>query len=218
MSTPYARLQQARLNAGFKEAKEAANAHGWNYQTYKSHESGGRRFRLETALEYARAFDVTAGWLLTGEGDIPAADSDAARVTTKRVPLMELTSIDSLVAISKGNKPKSDKVITIDASSDISPRAFAIEIGGNSMVAGDAISFSPGDTVVIDPDRSLEPGCFVLAVVGGEAMLRAFKRIQRGSDAAFELVPLNSFYETIRTSTDDGSVIVGRAIRHIRKL
>jgi len=131
---------------------------------------------------------------------------------------MDTIDVDSLVAVARGKKPKSDRDITIDSSPDISPRAFAIEIGGTAMLSKEADSFAAGDVVVIDPDAKPEPGCFVLAVVGNEAMFRKYRPLQHSQLTAFELVPLNSFFPTVKGSTDDGAVIVGRAVRHIRKL
>lgn len=218
LKTPHERLVRARIDAGFKEAKEAAAAHGWKYQTYKSHESGGRRYKVETAEDYARAFGVSAGWLLTGEQDFSIERSDIIRVPTRRVPLMDLAPTAALLDLANGKKPISDKYISVDSSPDIGPRAAAFVISGTAMVARTGPSFEAGDVVVIDPDAKLDVGCFVLAVVDNESVFRKFRPTRHGSIDHFELVPLNSDFPTITTSTDDGTRIVGRAIRHTRKL
>lgn len=64
------RLRQARIEAGFKSAAEAAKRFGWTPSTYSSHENGQTPdIKPDKAREYARAFKVSFAWLLTGEGD-----------------------------------------------------------------------------------------------------------------------------------------------------
>lgn len=63
------RLKKARVSAGFYKASDAINKFGWKASTYRAHESRQNQFDATTALSYARAYGVNAGWLLTGEGD-----------------------------------------------------------------------------------------------------------------------------------------------------
>lgn len=66
ISSPASRLRESRISAGFKSATAAAEHFGWKTPTYISHENGARGFRPVDAEKYARAFDVDAGWLVTG--------------------------------------------------------------------------------------------------------------------------------------------------------
>lgn len=59
------RLKEARIRAGYRFAREAAEALGVKYPTYASHENGSRDQSKEIGL-YARRFKVTTDWLLTG--------------------------------------------------------------------------------------------------------------------------------------------------------
>lgn len=79
MSTPAERLIEARQNAGLRSAREAAERFDWNYPTYAAHENGGRGLRPEAARKYARAFNVSAAYLLYGGK--PVADSSAEAVS-----------------------------------------------------------------------------------------------------------------------------------------
>jgi hypothetical protein len=65
---PSDRLKQAREQAGFKHATDAARAFGWNEITYRAHETGGRGLRKDAAERYARAFRRPVEWLLWGKG------------------------------------------------------------------------------------------------------------------------------------------------------
>ena len=71
------RLQRARERAGFPSAKAAATRHGWVYDTYAQHENGARGL-TRAAKKYARAFKVSEGWLLTGDGELASIDDSAA--------------------------------------------------------------------------------------------------------------------------------------------
>jgi phage repressor protein C with HTH and peptisase S24 domain len=62
------RLKEARKRAGFADATTAAKHFRWVVPTYLGHENGSRRFGLERARVYARAFNANPAWLLTGEG------------------------------------------------------------------------------------------------------------------------------------------------------
>ncbi|WP_366654473.1 XRE family transcriptional regulator [Fodinicurvata sp. EGI_FJ10296] len=75
-STPYDRLQLARRKAGFRSANDAALAHGWTISTYRSHENGQRGMKLDAAERYARAYRVSAAWLLTGEGAVTSNSNE----------------------------------------------------------------------------------------------------------------------------------------------
>lgn len=61
------RLENARIARGFRTAKDASRFFHWPYETYIQHEQGIRGISRASA-KYAKAFRVSEGWLLTGEG------------------------------------------------------------------------------------------------------------------------------------------------------
>lgn len=67
MSTSGERLRQAREEAGFKTAAEAARRLKVAYPTYAGHENGNRGFGGNIDL-YAHTFKVRGEWLRTGAG------------------------------------------------------------------------------------------------------------------------------------------------------
>lgn len=72
MSDTANRLRQAREAAGYATAGDAAAAFGWKYPTYVGHENGSRGLRPDLIRRYAKAFRVSAHWLLDGFGDMRA--------------------------------------------------------------------------------------------------------------------------------------------------
>lgn len=68
------RLRQARLDRGFETAAAAADAFGWNRNTYASNENGNAPFSYRRAKEYAAAFGVSPDWLYDAAGTTRPAD------------------------------------------------------------------------------------------------------------------------------------------------
>jgi phage repressor protein C with HTH and peptisase S24 domain len=68
METMGDRLRLVRRKAGFDSARKAALKYGWGVSTYSAHENGQNDYDEEAARAYGKAFKVTAGWLLTGDG------------------------------------------------------------------------------------------------------------------------------------------------------
>ncbi|RBW58431.1 hypothetical protein DS909_06695 [Phaeobacter gallaeciensis] len=50
------RLKQARIDAGFRSAREAANRFNWTGSTYAAHENGTRGIKTPEIQRYAQAF------------------------------------------------------------------------------------------------------------------------------------------------------------------
>lgn len=78
------RLEQARIDRGFRTAKDAARYYGWVYETYIQHEQGIRGIS-RAAGKYAKAFRVSEGWLLTGEGAGPPATKVSGEEAVKEL-------------------------------------------------------------------------------------------------------------------------------------
>ncbi len=61
------RLKQARIAARYPSARAAATKKGWGVSTYSAHENGQNEFKADDARKYGKAFNVSPGWLLTGD-------------------------------------------------------------------------------------------------------------------------------------------------------
>jgi phage repressor protein C with HTH and peptisase S24 domain len=66
------RLRDARIAAGHDSAAAAAEAFGWNRNTYASNENGNAAFSYRKAKEYAAAFKVRPEWLYDATGPMRA--------------------------------------------------------------------------------------------------------------------------------------------------
>ncbi len=79
MDEPYQRLRLARTQSGYDTAAAAAEAFGWNRNTYASNENGNAPFSYRRAKEYAAAFGVRPEWLYDAAGPVRGV-SDAGLV------------------------------------------------------------------------------------------------------------------------------------------
>lgn len=67
------RLRRAMEAAGFKVAAEAAKQRGLGQSLLNHNLNGTRPISRQAAVKYAKAFGVTAAWLLYGTGDGPGS-------------------------------------------------------------------------------------------------------------------------------------------------
>ncbi|ATU91422.1 S24 family peptidase [Phyllobacterium zundukense] len=171
------RLEQARIARGFKSAKDATTFFGWNYDTYAQHENGTRGI-VRAADRYAKAYRVSQGWLLTGEGDGPGM--------TDHVPLKGRVGAGAEVyAIDNGGDD------WVDAPADADAHTVAVEVSGDSMFPayedGTLLYYSR----LLPPDTMINRRCVVQL-----ANERIFVKILRKgtSDNAWNLQSLNPLY------------------------
>ena len=68
MDHRFQRLRHARTEQGFDTAAAAADAFGWNRNTYASNENGNAPFSYRKAKDYAHAFAVRPEWLYDASG------------------------------------------------------------------------------------------------------------------------------------------------------
>lgn len=127
--TAGSRLQKARREAGYETAADAARAFGWPEITYQAHEADRRGIRPALAAQYARAFKVSAAWILTGEERLSLGVADRKLTQLKVLGLVEAgawreaeamgTDIRSVAAPMDQRFPKSNQ--------------FLLEVRGDSM-------------------------------------------------------------------------------------
>jgi hypothetical protein len=110
------RLERVRKKRGFQTVDAAARAFGWNPTTYAQHERGERGLS-RVAQQYASAFRIPVGWLISGEGPDPFRSS---------VPLIGFTSVDAIVF---GDGPFDD----VETPKSATQETVAVEIRGGSL-------------------------------------------------------------------------------------
>lgn len=178
------RLRQAREKAGFPSARAAAIRFGWKESTYASHENGQTPVPAREAPKYAKAFKVSPGWILTGEG---------SRELRNFVRVMGRIGAGAEISPDEEQVPP-EGIDEIEVPFPLPDNAIAFEVQGESMWP----RYDPGDVIVcINQER--DPG----TLIGQEAAIktvagqRYLKRLDNGARrGTFDLLSFNA--EAIR--------------------
>lgn len=203
MDTTADRLRWARARAGYSNARQAADAFGFNYSTYSGHENGGRNTSKAKAQRYAKAFKVRWEWVLHGWGE--ALEEPRLRRPIVAVPLISWVSAGKLTA---GETVMADAVLTHLEMADLPDGDWAaLEVEGDSM---DRIA-PPGSTIIVNrSDTILRPErCYVVGTEEGET---TFKRYRAGPDR-LQPFSTNPDHETIPLTGQE--IVFGRLRRVI---
>lgn len=103
------RLRIAVELAGKENPTAAANAYGWNENTFRSHCNGNRGFSVQTGRDYALRLKVSHSWLMTGEGEPrPSKEvgiDDQLRTLPDDIKTMLADSFNQMLAAVKSRKP-----------------------------------------------------------------------------------------------------------------
>jgi hypothetical protein len=119
------RLRHARLEKGFETAASAADAFGWNSNTYASNENGNAPFSYRRAKEYALAFGVRPEWLYDASGAMRRDAGDGLVRIVGRVG----ANPEGAVLYATGQEPGDLAPIPPGGTSD----AVALQVAGHSM-------------------------------------------------------------------------------------
>lgn len=125
MDDRFQRLRLARTENGFETAAAAAEAFGWNRNTYSSNENGNAAFSYRRAKEYAAAFGVRPEWLYDAAGPMRSSGVAGLAPIIGRV----------------GANPEGDVLLaTGQGSGELAPippggteKAVALRVSGHSM-------------------------------------------------------------------------------------
>jgi SOS-response transcriptional repressor LexA len=175
-------------------------------------ERGESDVARERLVQLGRLYGWTPAELLAGRSDV----DDHGRPRAQMVPLIDSVQAGHWTEVADPYE-KGDALDWVPVRRRVGPRAFALQISGQSMLP----DFRDRDIIIVDPDIEAQPGYFVVARADDENAA-TFKRYrQTGRDnkgrPIVELVPLNPDWPTIQLKGKD-SRIVGVAVDHYRSL
>jgi len=119
------RLREARVARGFETAAAAADAFGWNRNTYASNENGNAPFSYRKAKDYAAALGVRPEWLYDAAGPMRPS------VEPGFVPIVGMVGAnpDGVVLFAMGQEPTDLAPIPPGGTE----KAAALRVSGHSM-------------------------------------------------------------------------------------
>jgi phage repressor protein C with HTH and peptisase S24 domain len=202
-----ARLKAARIEAGYRSARAAAEESGWPESTYRAHEAGTRTIGLDDAERYARRYR-TEGVRVSAKSILfdsetrmrPEADSPVSMA-----PRLSWVAASKMADVGDVPHPSDAPGVPI---SDLPPGDwFALKVRGDSM---DLIA-PDGATILINrADKRLVRNKFYVFSNGGEA---TFKRFVDKPVKRLEPFSSNRSHEPIYPGRD--FAVVGRVHRVI---
>jgi phage repressor protein C with HTH and peptisase S24 domain len=207
------RLALARQAAGFDSAADAAAALNVKYPTYAGHENGTRGLRRNIE-KYARRFNVSMDWLLTGKGTPPSVENagglsrsapkqlasnsneppnafvrDKVAGQGEYIPLYghAVGGVDGEFVL---NGNVLDHILAPPGLRRIDG-AYAVTVAGESMEP----RYFDGETVFVNPQRRVKRGDFVVVQIKnpneGSPPLAYIKRFVRHNDTELVLEQFN---------------------------
>jgi len=204
---PKDRLRKAREDAGYPTPSEAARAlpRLINRNTLISNENGNREVSRKAAEKYAKAFGVSAGWILYGDGhadDGPGADD-----------LPVFTDVPLISWVSAGQLRDEDAVVDLSEFSTVTTADLptgdwiALKVDGPSMN-----KISPPDSIVFvnrRDKRLVANACYIIADETGAA---TYKRYRPSEKPPFQ----PASYDDVKPPKLEGAItVVGRVRRSI---
>ena len=204
------RLKWAREKAGYSSPRVAANAFGWNENTYKSHENGirgddDRPPSADHVKKYASRFKVDFVWLYTGRGS-----------PTRR----SIAKVVGRIGAGAEIEPEFEQVppeglYEIESDVPLPPEMIGFEVIGDSMLP----RYDQGDVVVCP-----STGIAIDQLIDGEEVAvrtsdgrRFLKKIYR-ENGAFRLESHNArpiFNIHIEWAADIWTVVRSRKLRKL---
>lgn len=171
MDERFQRLRYARTQSGYETAAAAAEAFGWNRNTYASNENGNAPFSYRRAKEYAAAFGVRSEWLYDASGSVRGQDAAGLVQVVGRVGANP--EGDVLYASGQGGR---DLVPIPPGGTD---KAAALLVAGHSMRG-----FADDGALIYFEDQRTSPSSDMLGqvvVVETDTDEVLVKRLLRGS-------------------------------------
>lgn len=181
---PYERLREARKNAGYKSAADAARAMGVPEQTYYSHENGGSGLRPAVATKYAKKFRVSLEWLLTGRGEMSTANGAIPYdVELEGLPLLGNIQAGAWVEAAEASEGAGVEMVQVVRDPRFPhARQYALRVVGDSM----DLEYPDGSVVTCvsfgDSGLALAEGMIVHVErhrAGGQLVEITLKQVQR---------------------------------------
>lgn len=224
------RLEVARKNRGFETAKDAARFFGWSYETYNQHENGTRGI-TRAADKYAKAFRVSHGWLLTGEGQGPSnTEGGDTHLIRSTAPIGSVRVIGRVAA---NNWLSVEEMDFSDEDVEYVPSVggYPVEWQFSLIVEGNCLNkrANHGDRLVcLDTIKSgvdIMPDDLVIVErrkFDGQMVMRTAKRVRQAADG-YELWPESTdpaHQEPIRlyrVPADEDIQIIGKVLWILRK-
>jgi transcriptional regulator with XRE-family HTH domain len=216
------RMNTMREKKGWTLA-ELSKRSGVDYESIAKYSRGEvDKPRGSTIGKIAYALDTTEQVLLFGVDSRQKLTNYAGLQPelhgTKRIPRITLLELANIKA---GQEPFSvwPGEMSMMVDEGIDSDCIAVDVEDDSM----SPDFSPGDTLICDPNAEIKPGNFVLAKANGQpkALIRKYRVLGKCAESGalkIELKPINEDYPSDFIDNDHPGHIIARCFKVIKQL
>lgn len=198
------RLKTKRLSMGFTTQINLAKACNLKPQIIQRLESGENK-NSKHLKTIAATLKTTVDYLLTGDGGVISSSSGLMSITpsaVQQIPMLNWNGVALWSETLTENTMSRTTYKMVTTLKKCSKKSFALQIKDDSMVSlyPNSISFLKDDVIIIDPEKPVKDGAFVVAQFSNspEAIFRELVDI---SGILF-LKPLNPTFD-MQKLTDD---------------
>lgn len=207
------RIREARKKLGLTMKELSELTRDLKASRINNWERGMRTPGPEEAKQLAKALQISAAYLL-GLSDNP--DANATSKVPGLVGVVPILSYEQALQpqkiidqINTGNNHSIQFIpLGEDFKKDFTSHTFALRIKDDSM----SPALSTHDLVIVNPNKTPQPGAFVIAQVAGqsEIIVRQYKQLScnRGFES-FELIPLNDKWANVIVNAPKDAKIIG---------
>jgi len=221
------RLEQAQKERGFEKPIDAIRRFGWPRDSYYKQLRGVRRIMPEELSQYAAAYKVSVIWLMHGISAKSNHDAQNIPIKTlndldiREIPLLNSNILGTLDDFIKGGTLVSEKSVVVPEFAQVGSRAIAYLIPDNdlSMLGERGDTFPPGTMLIVDPDKAIVPGNYILALPAQfeVPILRRYEATKSPSkNTPFTLSALNPAYQPVVVNNPESCRIIGRLVMGLR--
>lgn len=195
------RLKGLREAAGLSQAQLAKLCEWGSQSRIGNYELGNRKISAEDALVLAGVLGVSPSVILFGDHSGPVCRNF-------KYPLF--AKVEAGFFEREFNRfTERDALCWIATAIKASDNAFWLEVSGHSMTAptGSRPSFPEGMLILVDPEKSVDPGDFCIASMDGSEF--TFKRFIKDGGVPY-LEPLNPQFTLLKCN--ENCRIVGKVV------
>lgn len=207
MNTIGSRIKQKRTELGLTQRELAKSIKGANHSSVSQWESDISTPSSKNLFDLSIALNCDFAWLLKGNFE---SNIVPVELHSYKVPLISYVQAGAWTeSCELRDSTGFEYIIT---SLDLSKKAFALKIKGDSMEP----EFKEGDLIIVDPEVRPYPGEFVIAMNGeSEATFKKYRELgyDKHNRMQFELIPLNPDYSPMSTLNQQIRII-GTMVEH----
>ena len=202
-------LIDSRANGNAAEFARLVNRERAQIAQYLSERyNEGRSIGERVARQIEKALGLAHGYL--DAQHLLSGNVTPASIGDRKIPLLNYVQAGDFADCGQNFTMEDVEYLLTDL--DLSDRAFALQIKGDSMLP----EFKEGDRIIVDCEISPRPGDFVVAKNSDqEATFKKYRllRIDESGQEIFELTPLNEDYPSMR-SDQHRIQIIGTMVEH----